>query len=210
MSQCQAVAVLGIALIALGEDIGAEMAFRSFGNLLRYCEPTIRRAVPLALGLISISNPKLNILDTLSKFSHDSDAEVAHNAIFAMGLVGAGTNNARLASMLRQLAQYHAKDPNNLFMVRLAQGLTHLGKGTLTLSPYHSDRQLMSPVALAGLMATLVAFLDVKNSEFDDVIVLLMTSYSFSIFLSSHSHQIPLSLVHIGHSHAAQNVGYIR
>lgn len=165
LSQCQAVAVLGIALIALGEDIGAEMAFRSFGNLLRYCEPTIRRAVPLALGLLSVSNPKLNILDTLSKFSHDSDSEVAHNAIFAMGLVGAGTNNARLASMLRQLAQYHAKDPNNLFMVRIAQGLTHLGKGTLTLSPYHSDRQLMSPVALAGLMATLVAFLDVKNSK---------------------------------------------
>lgn len=188
LSQCQAVAVLGIALIALGEDIGSEMAFRSFGNLLRYCEPTIRRAVPLALGLISISNPKLNILDTLSKFSHDSDAEVAHNAIFAMGLVGAGTNNARLASMLRQLAQYHAKDPNNLFMVRIAQGLTHLGKGTLTLSPYHSDRQLMSPVALAGLMATLVAFLDVKNSEKNFVellqIFLLIYFTSFTVILS--------------------------
>jgi hypothetical protein len=51
--------------------------------------------VPLALGLISVSNPKLSILDTLSKFSHDSDSEVAHNSIFAMGLVGAGTNNAR-------------------------------------------------------------------------------------------------------------------
>lgn len=163
LSGCQSVAVLGIALIAMGEEIGSEMAFRSFGNLLRYCEPCIRRAVPLALGLISVSNPKLNILDTLSKFSHDSDAEVAHNAIFAMGLVGAGTNNARLAAMLRQLAQYHAKDPNNLFMVRIAQGLTHLGKGTLTLSPFHSDRQLMSPVAVAGLMATLVSFLDVKN-----------------------------------------------
>jgi len=62
---------------------------------LRYCEPVIRRSVPLALGLISVSNPKLSILDTLSKFSHDSDSEVAHNAIFAMGLVGAGTNNAR-------------------------------------------------------------------------------------------------------------------
>lgn len=165
LSSTQAVAVLGIALIAMGEEIGAEMAYRSFGNLLRYCEPVIRRSVPLALGLISVSNPKLNILDTLSKFSHDSDAEVAHNAIFAMGLVGAGTNNARLASMLRQLAQYHAKDPNNLFMVRIAQGLTHLGKGTLTISPYHSDRQLMSPVAVAGLMATLVSFLDVKNSR---------------------------------------------
>ncbi|KAJ8986255.1 hypothetical protein NQ317_009963 [Molorchus minor] len=163
LSARQAIAVLGIALISMGEDIGSEMAFRTFGHLLRYCEPVIRRAVPLALGLISVSNPKLSILDTLSKFSHDSDAEVAHNAIFAMGLVGAGTNNARLAAMLRQLAQYHAKDPNNLFMVRIAQGLTHLGKGTLTLSPYHSDRQLMSPVAVAGLMATLVGFLDVKN-----------------------------------------------
>lgn len=163
LSSTQAVAVIGIALIAMGEEIGSEMAYRSFGNLLRYCEPVIRRSVPLALGLISVSNPKLNILDTLSKFSHDSDSEVAHNAIFAMGLIGAGTNNARLASMLRQLAQYHAKDQNNLFMVRIAQGLCHLGKGTMTLSPFHSDRQLMNPVAVAGLMATLVAFLDVKN-----------------------------------------------
>jgi 26S proteasome regulatory subunit N1 len=72
----------------------------------------------------------------------------------------------RLAAMLRQLAQYHAKDPNNLFMVRIAQGLAHLGKGTLTLSPYHSGHQLMSPVAVAGLMATLVSFLDVKTSQF--------------------------------------------
>nr|NVI77467.1 regulatory particle non-ATPase 1 [Cucujiformia] len=93
LSSRQSIAVLGIALISMGEDIGSEMAYRTFGHLLRYCEPVIRRAVPLALGLISVSNPKLNILDTLSKFSHDSDAEVAHNAIFAMGLVGAGTNN---------------------------------------------------------------------------------------------------------------------
>ncbi|XP_076634499.1 regulatory particle non-ATPase 1 [Colletes latitarsis] len=163
LSSRQAIAVLGIALIAMGEEIGTEMAYRTFGHLLRYCEPVIRRSVPLALGLISVSNPKLNILDTLSKFSHDSDPEVAHNAIFAMGLVGAGTNNARLAAMLRQLAQFHAKDPNNLFMVRIAQGLTHLGKGTLTLSPYHSDRQVLSPVAVAGLLATLIGFLDVKN-----------------------------------------------
>ncbi|KAL0274454.1 UNVERIFIED_CONTAM: hypothetical protein PYX00_006872 [Menopon gallinae] len=159
----EAVAVLGIALIALGEDIGTEMAYRTFGQLLRYCEPVIRRSVPLALGLISVSNPKMPILDTLSKFSHDSDSEVAHNAIFAMGLAGAGTNNARLAAMLRQLAQYHSKDPNNLFMVRLAQGLVYLGKGTLSLSAYHSDRQLLSPVALAGLLSCIVGFLDVKN-----------------------------------------------
>lgn len=76
-----------------------------------------------------------------------------------------GTNNARLAAMLRQLAVYHQKDPNNLFMVRLAQGLTHLGKGTLTLCPYHSDKALMSPVAVAGLMAVVTACLDVKTCK---------------------------------------------
>ena len=158
LSMQQAVSVLGLALIAMGEDIGSEMLFRTFGHLLRYCEPVIRRAVPLALGLISASNPQLNILDTLSKFSHDQDPEVAHNSIFAMGLLGAGTNNARLAAMLRQLAQYHAKDSNNLFMVRIAQGLVHMGKGTLTVNPYHSDGQLMSPVAVAGLMGVLIRY----------------------------------------------------
>uniref|UniRef100_A0A0L8GBA9 26S proteasome non-ATPase regulatory subunit 2 n=1 Tax=Octopus bimaculoides TaxID=37653 RepID=A0A0L8GBA9_OCTBM len=163
LSAQQGFAVLGIALISMGEEIGAEMSFRAFGHLLRYGEPVIRRAVPLALALVSASNPKLQILDTLSKFSHDSDSEVSYNAILAMGIVGAGTNNARLAAMLRQLAGYHAKDPNNLFMVRLAQGLTHLGKGTLTLCPYHSDRSLMSPVAVAGLLSVLISCLDVKT-----------------------------------------------
>ena len=95
LSSQQAVAVIGLAVIGMGEDIGAEMAFRALGHLLRYGEPCIRRAVPLALGLISVSNPRLNVLDTLSKFSHDSDSEVALNSIFALGLVGAGTNNAR-------------------------------------------------------------------------------------------------------------------
>jgi 26S proteasome regulatory subunit N1 len=161
----QAVAVIGISLIGMNEEIGAEMALRTFGHLLHYGEPVIKRAVPLALGLISLSNPKLNILDTLSKFSHDSDPEVAHNSIFALGLVGAGTNNARLAAMLRQLAMYHAKDQNNLFMVRLAQGLTHMGKGTMTITPYHSHRFLLNRVAIGGLMAVIVSFLDVKNSK---------------------------------------------
>lgn len=44
-----------------------------------------------------------------------------HNIFNRLFSIFSGTNNARLAAMLRQLAQYHAKDPNNLFMVRLAQ-----------------------------------------------------------------------------------------
>ena len=70
--------------------------------------------------------------------------------------------------MLRQLAVYHGKDTNNMFCVRLAQGLTHLGKGTLTVCPYHSDRQILSPVAVAGILAVLISCLDVKNCECHD------------------------------------------
>lgn len=56
--------------------------------------------------------------------------------------------------------------PPPLLSIFFPQGLTHLGKGTLTLCPYHSDRQLMSQVAVAGLLTVLVSFLDVRNSEF--------------------------------------------
>jgi hypothetical protein len=59
--------------------------------------------VPLALALISASNPRLQVLDVLSKFSHDSDAEVAHNAIIAMGIVGAGVSS--WLSFLKSLFQ---------------------------------------------------------------------------------------------------------
>jgi len=88
---------------------------------MTYGDPNVRKAVPLALGLISASNPQLPILDSLSRYSHDNDLDVAVNAILAMGLVGAGTNNARLAQMLRSLASYYAKEANCLFMVRVAQ-----------------------------------------------------------------------------------------
>jgi len=88
---------------------------------MTYGDPVVRKAVPLALGLVSASNPQLPILDSLSRYSHDNDLDVAVNAILAMGLVGAGTNNARLAQMLRSLASYYAKEANCLFMVRVAQ-----------------------------------------------------------------------------------------
>lgn len=159
----QAYAVLGIGLIAMGEDVGQEMVLRHFGHLMHYGEANIRRAVPLAMGLVSPSNPQMKVYDTLSRYSHDNDNEVAINAIFAMGLLGAGTNNARLAQLLRQLASYYHRDQDSLFMVRIAQGLLHMGKGTMSISPFHTDRQILSRVSAAGLLAVLVTMLDAKS-----------------------------------------------
>uniref|UniRef100_A0A0D3H596 26S proteasome non-ATPase regulatory subunit 2 homolog n=1 Tax=Oryza barthii TaxID=65489 RepID=A0A0D3H596_9ORYZ len=159
----QGPAVLGISLISMAEELGAEMAVRSLERLLQYGEQNIRRAVPLALGLLCISNPKVNVMDTMSRLSHDADAEVSMAAIISLGLIGAGTNNARIAGMLRNLSSYYYKEAGHLFCVRIAQGLVHLGKGLLTLSPYHSDRFLLSPIALAGLVTVLHACLDMKS-----------------------------------------------
>lgn len=46
-------------MVAMAEELGVEMAIRSLEHLLQYGEQNIRRAVPLALGLLCISNPKV-------------------------------------------------------------------------------------------------------------------------------------------------------
>ncbi|XXG42948.1 hypothetical protein AAC387_Pa01g3097 [Persea americana] len=159
----QGTAVIGIALLAMAEEVGLDMAIQSLKFLLKYEEQNIRRAVPLSLALLCISNPKVNVMDTLSGLSHDTDSEVAMCAIISLGLIGAGTNNAQIASMLQGLAKHYSKEGSLLFCVRIAQGLLHLGKGLLTLSPYHSNHLLLSPTHLAGIITMLCACLDMKS-----------------------------------------------
>ena len=94
--------------------------------------------MPIGLAMLHISNPKLQVTDVLGRLSHDSNEDVAQAATLCLGIVGAGTNNARFATQLRQLSSYYYKDPSLIFLVRIAQGLVHLEKGLLTLSPSHS------------------------------------------------------------------------
>jgi 26S proteasome regulatory subunit N1 len=160
----QAAAVIGISLITLGEDVGTEMALRTFDHLLHYCELPIKRAVPLALGLLHISNPDFSLIDQLSRLSHDLDAGISQNAILAMGIASAGTNNSRVAGLLRQLSEYYSKEASHIFCVRLAQGFLHMGKGLLTMNPIHSDRLLINAPALGAVLILLHSCLDLKNT----------------------------------------------
>jgi len=193
----QAPAVIGIAMVAMAEELGLEMAIRSLEHLLQYGEQNIRRSVPLALGLLSISNPKVNVMDTLSRLSHDTDSEVAMAATLALGLIGAGTNNARIAGMLRNLSSYYYKDPSLLFCVRIAQGLVHLGKGLLTLNPYHSDRFLLSHSALAGIITLLHSCLDMKSiilGKYHYVLYFLVLAMQPRMLLTVDENLKPLSI----------------
>ena len=159
----QIAAVLGVALISFGEDIGQEMCMRTMHHLLQYGEPIIRRTVPLAMGLLRISNPEVQTMDLLNKLAYDSDKSVSKSAILALGLIGAGSNNSRLSGNLRYLATYFGSSPDQLFVVRISQGLVHLGKGMLGLSPLHSGKFLFSNVSLAGLITVLYAATDMDT-----------------------------------------------
>ena len=61
-------------------------------------------------------------MDLLNNLAYDSDAETSMSAIFALGLIGAGTNNSKIAGNLRFLASYYsaATTENQLFVVRIA------------------------------------------------------------------------------------------
>mmetsp|Transcript_28465 Transcript_28465/g.51437 ORF Transcript_28465/g.51437 Transcript_28465/m.51437 type:complete len:922 (-) Transcript_28465:95-2860(-) len=169
----QMAAVVGISLITMGEEVGSEMALRAFEHLLHYCELPVKRAVPLALGMLNISNPDFSVIDQLSRMSHDPDAEISQNAILAMGLTSAGTNNSRVAGLLRQLSEFYSKEAGHVFCVRIAQAMLHMGKGLLTLNPIHSDRMITSGPALGGVLTLIYACFDLKSTLLDKTHYLL-------------------------------------
>jgi 26S proteasome regulatory subunit N1 len=163
----QMIAVLGIGLITMGESVGSEMAIRCFDHIMHYCELPIKRAVPLALAVLYISNPDFTVIDQLSRLSHDPDPELSQNAIVALGIVSAGTNNSRVAGLLRQLSDFYNKEAGHVFCVRISQGLLHMGKGLLSINPFHSDRLLLNYPALGGTLILLHSCLDLKNTILD-------------------------------------------
>jgi len=52
-------------------------------------------------------------------------------------------------------------------LIKISQGLLHLGKGMLTLQPYYSDRFLLSKSSMAGIITFAHSCLDIKNTILD-------------------------------------------
>jgi 26S proteasome regulatory subunit N1 len=84
------------------------------------------------------------------------------NAIFSLGLVSAGTNHSRLSGHMRQLAAYYSEDTNPLMILRISQGLLHLGKGLITINPVHSHKFITNHVGLAGLLISVLSFTEAE------------------------------------------------
>jgi 26S proteasome regulatory subunit N1 len=73
------------------------MAIRLLNHVLHFGKAEKKKIVPLAFAILSISNAKINTMDVLFKLAYDTDTEISLRAIICLGLVGAGTNNSRLA-----------------------------------------------------------------------------------------------------------------
>ncbi|KCV72142.1 hypothetical protein H696_01546 [Fonticula alba] len=178
----QAFATLAIGLIAMGERIGVEMSLRMFGHIMQYGSPDARRAVPLAISLIHASDPRdIAVIESLSRYSHDDDLSVGYAATFSLGMIGAGTNNARIAQILRQLVGYYQSPSTGVQCVRIAQGLLHMGKGLITICPVmmrhgggSGGGSILSPAAVGGLMTALLAVNQPDNTIFGKYPHLLM------------------------------------
>lgn len=112
--------MLGIALIAISEEIGNDMALRTMNHLMQVGSPTVKQTIPLGLAILHLSNPNIVIQDLLAKLAHLEDETTAFRSIFALGMIGAGTNNSRLGNILRSLALYYEKDMDHLYLVRIA------------------------------------------------------------------------------------------
>jgi len=160
----QSVAAIAIGAIASGEELGSQMAHRALEHVLQYGGPAAKKGVPLALAILNVSNPDVAVIDTLGRLAHDTDELVVMSALISLGIVGAGTNNARLAGLLRNLSLYYSKDASILFLVRISQGLVHSGKGLLTLSPYSSSSKAMLRPAMAAIMIVMLNALDCKQT----------------------------------------------
>ena len=78
------------------------------------------------------------------------------NTIFSLCLVSSGTNHSRVAGLLRNLAGFYSEDTNTLVIVRIAQGLLHMGKGMLTLNPLYSHNLLLNHVGMVILLFFLI------------------------------------------------------
>ena len=49
------------------------MAMRLINHILHFGKVEKKRIVPLALAMLNLSNPKINVMDILSKLAYDTD-----------------------------------------------------------------------------------------------------------------------------------------
>ena len=161
-------AVLGIGLISLRDDLNASLLMREFGHFLQAGNDKLTSATLMSIALLHLSNPLPSVIELLSKHTHSGSTAVSCTALLALGLIGAGTNNSQVGKVLGEAVIYTVNYTQGHFITvaaKVAQGLLHLGKGTLTLSPLMEGR-LLRHTSLAGVLSLMLPLLQNELSVF--------------------------------------------
>jgi 26S proteasome regulatory subunit N1 len=162
--ELQAISLIGMALISIGEKVGIKMLFRNIHHILQYCEKGLKAVAPIMLSLLGIMDPSIQVTDLLYKLCFEEDKEMALRAIFGLGLIGSGSNNSRIATLLRNLFDYYTGDNDYLYVIKLALGLLYAGKGLVGLNPYYSEGFLFSKTGLASLFIISMSMLKMEHN----------------------------------------------
>ena len=161
--ELQCIALIGTAFIAGSEVVGNTIIVRMIHQLLHYCSLPLKRVVPIMLTVIGVTNTNIQIVDLLYKLAHDEDPEMALRALLGLGIVGAGSNNSRIANLLRSLAGYYESENEFVYVIKIALGLLHAGKGLVGINPFYSDGFLYSKTGYAALLILAFSMLNVQD-----------------------------------------------
>ena len=154
--------MIGIGLIGIQEKTGRKMLTRLIHQFLYYGSIETKRMIPILITIMGIVDFDIQKTDLLYKLAHDDDEELALRSLLGLGLISAGSNNSRIASLLRNLAIYYENDKNFLFVIRLSLGLLYLGKGLIGVNPFYSEDFLVNKAGFGGLFIILIAMTDMK------------------------------------------------
>eukprot|EP00792_Barthelona_sp_PAP020_P008043 TRINITY_DN3192_c0_g2_i1.p1 TRINITY_DN3192_c0_g2~~TRINITY_DN3192_c0_g2_i1.p1 ORF type:complete len:910 (-),score=260.50 TRINITY_DN3192_c0_g2_i1:2822-5503(-) len=153
--------LLGVSLIGCQDKIAQRMLFRVLDHMSQFNVLGDAAAiVPLSLAILSISCPDITSIDRLVRLAYKSDMNVAKMAIVGLGLIGSGSNNTKIAQALRLLSKHYERQSDVVFVVKLAMGLLHMSKGSVSLLPFHQKNHLISPVSFMGLIIACFSLMD--------------------------------------------------
>lgn len=168
--------LLSCSLVAMGDEISTQMVARIVSSSLLLDSSHLRSVLPLCYSILYPSNPQVSVLDLLEKSLNIGETNCVMSTILSLGLIGAGTLNARAAKILDQQYSYYYKDAKVLSTLKIAQGLVSLGKGLLTISPFYFDRTTLMSKSVIGLFSTVFMFLDSSISP-------LVSSHTYMFFM---------------------------
>lgn len=166
-----AFAMLGIALVSSGDETLAQMATHLLEGSLLLEHPGIQSSAPLALALLHLSTAKMEVVDALRRCAHSGETANIVAAVAALGLVAAGSSNLRVSAALEQTAAFCGKGAA-ASMLRMAQGLVHLGRGMLRVSMFNAGAPTTK--AIGGILAFVLSALDGGSLVMDRYHFLLM------------------------------------